>query len=280
MSNALKRIISGVIFFILIVGAILLHQYSFALLFVIVTGLALHEFHKLTNKPGNIDVNPTLAIIGGSILFCSFYLYQSGICNHKEIFLIYGLYIIFIILSELFRKKEQPIQNWAYFFLGQIYIALPFSLLNSILFIQGYQPLVLLAVFLTIWINDTGAYVVGMTLGKHRLFERISPKKSWEGFFGGAVFAIAASYLFFRFIPQITDTGLNMSFVQWLLFTQIIVIFGTLGDLTESLLKRTLQVKDSGNMIPGHGGILDRFDSMLLAAPVIFIYLQIILMIN
>ena len=150
-----------------------------------------------------------------------------------------------------------------------IFIALPFALLNFIAFIDAdqFKPLILLAVFVTIWVNDTGAYLFGITFGKHRLFERISPKKSWEGFFGGALAALASGYVFSLFIPEI-------SLIQWLIFSEIIVIFGTFGDLIESLIKRTLLVKDSGTAIPGHGGLLDRFDSMLLAAPVIFIYLS------
>jgi phosphatidate cytidylyltransferase len=167
----------------------------------------------------------------------------------------------------LYREKANPLHNWAYFILGQMYVALPFSLLNFILFIDGWQPIVLLSVFVTIWVNDTGAYLFGVTLGKHRLFERISPKKSWEGFFGGAAMALASGYVFSLLIPQI-------SLINWLFFSEIIVIFGTFGDLIESLMKRTVNMKDSGNIIPGHGGLLDRFDSMLLAAPVIFIYLS------
>ena len=172
-----------------------------------------------------------------------------------------------MLVSELYRKKTNPLHNWAYFIMGQVFIAMPFSLLPFIAYISGYQPLVLLAVFATIWVNDTGAYLVGVTLGKHRLFERISPKKSWEGFFGGAVVALLSGYVFSLLIPEI-------SLIQWFLFSEIIVVFGTYGDLIESLLKRTVNVKDSGTIIPGHGGILDRFDSMLLAAPVIFIYLS------
>jgi phosphatidate cytidylyltransferase len=172
-----------------------------------------------------------------------------------------------VLLSELYLQKANPLNNWAYFILGQVLIALPFALLNYILFIDKWQPLILLSVFATIWINDTGAYLIGVTIGKHRLFERISPKKSWEGFIGGALAALLSGYVFSFLIPQI-------SLINWFIFSEIIVIFGTFGDLMESLMKRTLDVKDSGNVIPGHGGLLDRFDSMLLAAPVVFIYLS------
>ena len=179
------------------------------------------------------------------------------------------MYSVVILFHKLYAKKNNPIHNWAYFILGQVFIALPFSLLNYIIFIKDFQPIILLAVFATIWVNDTGAYLVGVTFGKHRLFERISPKKSWEGFIGGVLFALLSGYTFSRFIPEI-------SLLNWFIFSEIIVIFGTFGDLTESLLKRTLDVKDSGDVIPGHGGLLDRFDSMLLAAPAVYIFLSLL----
>lgn len=269
MNNFVQRTISGAVFVILLIGSILWNQYSFGILFAIITALAIFEFHKLTNRQEEVSTNQAFAIIGSLILFTSSFLYASNRFP-ATIYLVYGLFVVFVLIAELYRKKEQPIHNWAYFLLGQVFVALPFSLLNFILFIPGYRPLVLLAVFVTIWVNDTGAYLVGMTFGKHRLFERISPKKSWEGFIGGAVFALASGYVFSRFIPEI-------SLLEWFIFSEIIVVFGTFGDLIESLLKRTLNVKDSGNIIPGHGGLLDRFDSMLLAAPMIFMYLQFIL---
>lgn len=268
MNNFVQRTISGAVFVILIVGSIIWNQYAFGILFSVITALSLLEFHKNTNQEKKIEVNKYIALIGGILLFGSSFLYASGILPAK-ILLTYGMYIVLIFIAELYRKKEQPIHNLSYFLLGQIYIALPFSLLNFILFFPTYQPLILLALFVTIWVNDTGAYLTGMTFGKHRLFERISPKKSWEGFIGGAVFALISGYVFHLFVPEI-------SLIKWFIFSEIVVIFGTFGDLIESLIKRTLGVKDSGNIIPGHGGILDRFDSMLLAAPAIFIYLQLI----
>lgn len=273
MNNLVQRTISGVVLVALLVGSVLWNAYSFGILFVLITAMAVHEFHQLSNRQGQVSVNQICAIIGGVLLFCCSFLFTSGVIpalqGEWRLFLIYALFSIFVLISELYRKKEQPIHNWAYFFFGQIFTALPFSLLNFILFIPTYRPIILLAVFVTIWVNDTGAYLTGMTLGKHRLFERISPKKSWEGFFGGALFALLSGYVFSRFVPEI-------SLWEWFIFSEIIVVFGTFGDLIESLLKRTLQVKDSGNTIPGHGGLLDRFDSMLLAAPAIFMYLTVI----
>ena len=268
MNNFVKRTLSGALFVVLVIGSILLDAYAFAAVFAVVTGWAVSEFHKLTNNQKNVTVNQWVSVVGAVLLFLTSFLHASNTIRYP-IFSIYGLYVVGVLVIELFRKKENPIHDWAYFILGQVFVALPFSLLNFIAFIDEatYKPLILVAVFVTIWVNDTGAYLVGITFGKHRLFERVSPKKSWEGFFGGAAAALLSGYVFSIFIPEI-------SLIQWFIFSEIIVIFGTFGDLIESLLKRTVQVKDSGNAIPGHGGLLDRFDSMLLAAPVIFIYLS------
>lgn len=271
MNNFFTRALSGFIFVLLIVGSILLGQYTFSALFIIIATLAVREIHKLTNQSPEIEVNIPAAMIGAALLFTTSFLHAANIIRYP-IFSVYGLFLVVVLLFELYGKKKNPVNNWAYFLLGQVFIALPFALLNFIVFVHNaeYKPLILLALFATIWVNDTGAYLFGITFGKHRLFERISPKKSWEGFIGGALFALASGYAFSLFIPEI-------SAIEWLIFSEIIVIFGTYGDLTESLLKRTLNVKDSGNAIPGHGGFLDRFDSMLLAAPVIFIYLSFII---
>lgn len=266
MNNFVKRTFSGSFFVALIIGSILLSRYSFAAVFFVICGWTVYEFHKLTNQQSHLDVKLWIAVIGGVILFSSSFLFASGVLRFP-VFLIYGVYIVVFLISELFRSKTNPLNNWAYFFLGQIFIALPFSLLNFILFINSWQPLLLLSVFITIWVNDTGAYLIGINFGKHRLFERISPKKSWEGFIGGAFAVLLSGYVFSIFIPQ-------MSLLNWLILSEIIVVFSTFGDLIESLIKRTIHVKDSGNVIPGHGGLLDRFDSMLLAAPIAFIYLS------
>lgn len=268
MNNFVKRSLSGAIFVILVAGSILLGQTTFALFFTIICGWAVFEFHKLTNNQPVIKTNYRLAISSSVLLFACSFIDASGIV-HFPVFSLYGLFFILVVISELFLKKQNPVHNWAYFVLGQVFVALPFSMLNYIIFIHGFQPLILLAVFVTIWVNDTGAYLVGITLGKHRLFERISPKKSWEGFFGGAIFALISGYIFSLIIKDI-------NLINWLIFSEIIVIFGTFGDLIESLLKRSLNVKDSGNVIPGHGGLLDRFDSMLLAAPAIYLFLSLL----
>jgi phosphatidate cytidylyltransferase len=268
MNNFIQRTLSGFLFVLIIVGSISWNPYSFAVVFTLITGWSVYEFHKLTNKQHDVQAMTLMSVIGAVILFVISFLFATGKIIYPG-YSIYGLYIVLMLVIELYRQKSNPIHNWAYFLLGQVIIALPFSLLNFILYIESYNPLILIAVFVTIWVNDTGAYLVGITFGKHRLFERVSPKKSWEGFVGGALAALGSGYLFSLFIPEI-------NLVQWLIFSEIVVVFGTFGDLLESLLKRTVNVKDSGDVIPGHGGLLDRFDSMLLAAPAVFIFLSFI----
>jgi len=265
MNNFVKRTLSGSFFVALIVSSILLSPYTFAPFFALISGWIVYEFHVLSNRQKDITVTPWVGSLGAVLLFLGSFLSSSGIW-HFPVYVIYGFYVVLVLISELYLQRANPLHNWAYFIMGQIYVALPFALLNYILFLDRWQPLLLLSVFVTIWVNDTGAYLVGVSFGKHRLFERISPKKSWEGFIGGALAALLSGYVFSLFIPQIR-------LIDWFIFSEIIVVFGTLGDLIESLIKRTVNVKDSGDVIPGHGGLLDRFDSMLLAAPVIFIYL-------
>jgi len=266
MNNFVKRTLSGLIFITLVISSIILSRFTFVGVFALISGLTVVEFHKLTNLQKDVKVNIWIALTASFLLFICSFIYASGIW-HFPVYSFYGIFIVFVIISELYQQKTNPLHNWAYFILGQVFIALPFSLLNFIIFIKDFQPIILLAVFVTIWVNDTGAYLVGVTFGKHHLFERVSPKKTWEGFFGGALFALLSGYIFSIYYSEI-------SLINWLIFSEIIVVFGTFGDLNESLLKRTIEVKDSGNIIPGHGGLLDRFDSMLLAAPAIFIFLN------
>ena len=180
------------------------------------------------------------------------------------------------MVSELYLKKKHPLNSLAYAMLSQIYVGLPFALLNVLAFhsngwdsVSEYQFILPLSIFAFNWINDTGAYCTGMLLGKHPLFKRISPKKSWEGSIGGAVFSIAGAFALAYFFPI-------MSTAAWVGMGLTVVVFGTWGDLTESLMKRHLGIKDSGNILPGHGGMLDRFDSAIMAIPAAVVYLYLI----
>lgn len=272
MKNIIQRGITGALIVGLVIFSILFNEYTFGTLFLIITLLSVLEFNKLIKNKYKTDINPYLTILLSGLLFISLFFISAGLTSYK-ILSIYLIMLSIIFITELYRKKENPILNWAVTALSQLYIVLPFAILGTIGFAEGkgeYNSSFLLAFFVSVWIYDTGAYLVGMSIGKHRLFERISPKKSWEGFFGGLIFALGAAYVFSKF-----ENSLNL--YQWLGFSCLIVIFATFGDLSESLLKRTLGVKDSGSILPGHGGILDRFDSILFASIIISIYLHLIL---
>lgn len=275
MKNFIQRAITGLIFVVTLIGCIVGSYLSFGVLFCIISAMATAEFCHLMNQQKGVKINRNICVLGSVALFLSFFYY--GI-NPKEtgIFIPYLIIIIYLMVSELYLKKENPLNNWAYAMLSQVYIALPFSLLNVLAFqsdetisATSYQYIFPLSIFAYNWINDTGAYCTGMLLGKHPLFKRISPKKSWEGSIGGAVFCIAASFAFAHFFPF-------MSIGEWIGLALTIVVFGTWGDLSESLMKRQLGIKDSGTILPGHGGILDRFDSAILAIPAAVVYLYIL----
>jgi CDP-diglyceride synthetase len=273
MKNLIQRTLTGLVYVALILAGILLGQYAFLGLFSIVVVACLWEFYGLVNKQKRTKLNAYYNCLGGIVLFVTTFLYTSGIFPHW-IFFTYLIYIVIVFISSLYEKKQDSITNIAYIFLGQVYIALPLATLNFLVFntnlegIREYHYIYLLALFVFIWVNDTGAYVVGMLLGKHRLFERISPKKSWEGFFGGMVFTMASSLLFAHYYPAI-------ALYHWLIMSALVVVFATWGDLVESLMKRTLSVKDSGQSLPGHGGFLDRFDSLLIACYAMLFYTQL-----
>jgi phosphatidate cytidylyltransferase len=246
---------------------------SFLVIFSAVAILCLWEFYHLINAQKRTKINSYSGCFGGFLLFVITYLYASGVFDYY-IFFIYLIYIVIILISELYEKQQDPITHAAYIFLGQTYIALPLALLNMIAFrgISGatpvYNSLMIFSLFVFLWVSDTGAYLVGMVLGKHKLFERISPHKSWEGFAGGLIFAIASAFVFAHFRPEI-------KLCHWIGLSASVVVFGAWGDLIESLIKRTLSVKDSGCSLPGHGGYLDRFDSLLLAVYAMLFYAQL-----
>lgn len=276
-NNFIQRAVTGALFVIVLVGCILYSPLSFGILFTLISALSVHEFSHLINRNGEVSINKTITALGGAYLFLALMAYCT-FSTGAQVFLPYLALLLYLMITELYLKKKNPLGNWAFSMLSQLYVALPFALLNVLAFQNNpevssitYNPVLPLSIFVFIWLSDTGAYCVGSLIGKHRLFERISPKKSWEGSIGGGIFSIASSFAFAYFFPL-------MPMWQWAGLAAVVVIFGTWGDLTESLMKRQLGIKDSGNILPGHGGMLDRFDSALMAIPAAVVYLYVLSM--
>ena len=273
MKNLIIRALTGIIFVVVLVSAICIHPIFFLILFCIITGLTLWEFGSLVKHYENANLQRAVNVLGGVYLFIATFVYANGLTDGK-IFLPYLLFIMLTMIAELYYKAPNPINNWAFTLFAQIYCAGSFSMLNFIGAepgtpgVMSYTPLFIMAIFIFVWLDDTGAYLVGSLIGKRKLFERSSPKKSWEGFFGGLILVLASSQAFAWFAPEISR-------LNWLGLATTVVLFGTWGDLIESLLKRTLGVKDSGHILPGHGGMLDRFDSVMLAVPASYIYIEL-----
>ena len=260
MKNFIIRTITGIIFVAAIVSCFLRPE-AMVLLFSIITGLTVWEFTGLVNEREDVTVNRFISTVAGVYFFYAMTYYCSdmyaGIAK-SVVFIPYLVTIVYLLVAELYLKQKDPIQDWAYTMLAQIYIALPFSLINVLAFNATSEGYV--------------AFNTLLPLSIFKLFPRISPGKSWEGSIGGAVFVLAAAYAISYFL----DTDQMLAMPVWLGLGLVVVVFGTWGDLVESLFKRTLGIKDSGNILPGHGGMLDRFDSSLLAIPAAVIYLYTI----
>lgn len=276
MKNLIVRTITGVIFVAAVVASFLRPE-AMVLLFSIVTGLTVWEFTGLVNEREDVTVNRFISTVAAVYFFFAMTYYCSdlyGGAAKSVVFIPYLVTIIYLLVAELYLKQSDPIHDWAYTMLAQMYIALPFSLLNVLAFTAtghgqvAFNTLLPLSVFIFLWVNDSGAYCVGSLLGRHKLFPRVSPGKSWEGSVGGAIFVLAAAYLVSEYLD-----GEMLALPEWMGLGLVVVVFGTWGDLVESLFKRTLGIKDSGSILPGHGGMLDRFDSSLLAIPAAVVYL-------
>ena len=277
MNNLVTRAITGTLFLAVVIGCTVFSAMSFTFLFALVTGLTIWEFGTNVNAHAGANINRLISTTAGVYLFVSFAFVMSGTVDIKA-FIPYLLTILYLPISELYLKQANPLRNWAYAFASQLYIALPFSMLiilsqfsQAIFGGDGLKYWILpLSVFIFIWTSDTGAYCCGSLLHKRfptKLFERISPNKSWVGSIGGGVFCLLAA------IVLKTTFGGSLSMLQWMGLALTVCVFGTWGDLVESLFKRQLGIKDSGRILPGHGGMLDRFDSALLAIPAATLYL-------
>ncbi len=271
----LTRAITGAFFIAAIIAGVYFNAIISLVLFCLIVILGVDEFYGLVKKSKTVNPIKFWGTISSSILIITLTLAASTNINSKYIAIpVLMLFLSFIF--ELYRKKETPFLNIAYTILGSIYIVIPFAMLYHLGyyaiggFIDTYSFQIILGFFFMLWTNDTGAYLSGKFLGKHKLFERISPKKTWEGSIGGGILTIVIAY-----ILSIYFTNLSLS--NWIVIGILITIFGGLGDLVESMLKRSLNIKDSGNILPGHGGILDRFDGLLLAAPFVYCYLYLMI---
>ena len=276
MKNFIIRTITGVLFVAAIVTSFL-NPSAMALLFGLITGLTVWEFTGLVNEQEEVEVNRFISTVAGVYLFFAMAGYNSGL-TPPTVFIPYLVSIIYLMVAELYLKAPNPLNNWAYTMMSQMYIALPLSLINVLAFRASsdgvqYTYTAPLAVFVCLWLNDTGAYLFGSLLGRHKLFPRISPGKSWEGSIGGGLLVIGGMVLAWYLTDLYGYNDLGLNAWQWAGLGLTVVVFGTWGDLVESLLKRTLGIKDSGHILPGHGGMLDRFDSTLMAIPAAVVYL-------
>lgn len=270
----LTRSITGFLFILTIVAGIYFNATIAMCLFGLIVLLGIDEFYGLVKKSKEIKPIKFLGTVAGLSLMIIIGLIILNIAATKLIFIpILMTFLIFLI--ELYRKKENPFINISYTILGIVYIAIPFSMLFHLGFYTNnnftdtYSFQIILGFFILLWTNDTGAYLAGRFFGKHKLFERISPKKTWEGSIGGGIATIVGAYILSIFFS-------NLSLTNWTVIAILVAIFGGLGDLVESMLKRSLKIKDSGKLLPGHGGILDRFDGLLLSVPFVYSYLYLI----
>jgi phosphatidate cytidylyltransferase len=267
-NNLTQRLITGLLGSAAIIFGVSYSEWIYFGIFLVICFFSLLEFYKLAGLDGMIPLKTLGTVSGVAIFILSFFISQETISS-RYYFLIFPL-IAFVYVIKLYKKTEQkPFTNIAFTFLGVFYVAVPFALLNVATFEEGYYNYeIILGSLLILWASDSGAYFAGTLFGKHRLFERISPKKSWEGFWGGAALAIVITYILTLYFH-------SLSLVDWMIVSLIIIIGGTFGDLVESLLKRSIEIKDSGDSLPGHGGFLDRFDGLLISAPFIVAYLEI-----
>jgi phosphatidate cytidylyltransferase len=267
-NNLTQRLITGLLGSAAIIFGVSYSEWIYFGIFLVICFFSLLEFYKLAGLDGMIPLKTLGTVSGVAIFILSFFISQETISS-RYYFLIFPL-IAFVYVIKLYKKTEQkPFTNIAFTFLGVFYVAVPFALLNVATFEEGYYNYeIILGSLLILWASDSGAYFAGTLFGKHRLFERISPKKSWEGFWGGAALAIVITYVLTLYFHSLT-------LVDWMIVSLIIIIGGTFGDLIESLLKRSIEIKDSGDSLPGHGGFLDRFDGLLISAPFIVAYLEI-----
>lgn len=269
MKEIRTRALSGIIYISLLIVS-LYWQHALFVLFFLFGLVCMGEFKKL------IQLKSIWPYIVFTVLYAGFAYWESilstssGYLEASQILLVITIFVQLLLIKDLFSEKIIPLFETKRFIITTFYLSSAFVFLISIAnFQHAFTPLLLLGVFILVWVNDTFAFIVGKNFGKQKLFPSISPKKTVEGFLGGLFFACIASY----FIARFTET---LNFTHWLMLGIIVSVFGTLGDLIESKFKRQAKVKDSGVIMPGHGGLLDRLDSIIFAAAFVFLYLRLI----
>lgn len=267
-SNLTQRLVTGILGSAGVIFGVAFSEWTYFLVFFIICLFSLLEFYKLMGIDGLLPLK-TFGVISGMVIFCLSFFIARGTISGKYYFLIFPL-VSFVYVIKLYKQFERkPFTNIAFTFLGIFYTAVPFALLNVAVYEnKTYNYQIILGSLLILWATDTGAYFAGTYFGKRKLFERVSPKKSWEGFAGGVILALAFAYGVSIYFTSVAPW-------QWLCIGWIIIIGGTYGDLIESLLKRSIEIKDSGTSLPGHGGFLDRFDGLLISSPFIVAFLEI-----
>ena len=292
MKNLIIRTLTGAVYVLLLVGCTVYSPVSAFFFFAAVAAATLWEFGSLMNTHLGAAMPRPINAMAGVVLAAAVWLSAIASPQTAQMFALYGLLMLYIIISGLYRHSKNPLQDWALCFASQLYIALPFALLPLLSIVydettgsMAYNWIYPLALFIFLWVNDTFAYLCGCTLQRYipyKLFPRISPKKSWIGSIGGGLFTLLAAVIIWRLDNgqsamangqwSMVNGQSSMPLLRWLGFALVIVVFGTWGDLVESLIKRQLGIKDSGHVLPGHGGMLDRFDSALLTIPASVIY--------
>lgn len=270
MKELIKRTLTGIVFIVVVIGSVLYNSYTFSGLFFVVNLLGLIEFYSLMQKH-QMPVQKYSGIIIGCLLYANFFFMLNNL-DYIEFLIFFPALFLTVFSVELFLSRPHPFTNIAHTLTGVVYVTVPLIMFTGIPFnvtaFHSYQSYIVIGYFVILWTSDTFAYLIGTWIGKHRILERVSPKKSWEGLAAGFVFAFIAAYILSLYYTRFT-------LQQWLIIAAVIVITGVIGDFVESMFKRSIQVKDSGHILPGHGGILDRFAPVFFSAPFVFVTLYL-----